>query len=426
MSATSTNRSSVTEITGCRSCGSPDFETFLDLGNMPLSDGLRSAEQVGEQDPRFPLETAFCHTCSLVQIRHTVAPEVLFADDYPYYSSFSDALIAHSKENVDARIDELNLGTDDLAIELASNDGYLLQHYAAKGIPVQGIDPAKGPVEAAREKGIATRHAFFTEELAHELAAQGVRASVLHGNNVLAHVADTNGFVRGIHALLKADGVAIIEVPYLRDLIEHTEFDTIYHEHLCYFSVTALNALFERNGLSLNRVERLSIHGGSLRLFASKTFAPESSVEDLLAEEEAAGMTEIGYYQSFGGQVAAVRDGLQRLVREAIVSGKTVAGYGAAAKGAIMLEYAGLGRDELSWVADRNVHKQGRHMPGNHVPIVDPARILEDQPDLLLILPWNFKDEIMSQQAEYQARGGSFMVPVPTPRIITAPLSEAS
>ncbi len=419
MSATPSNRPRVEAIEGCRSCGSSDLHTFLDLGLMPLSDGLKNADEVGQEDERFPLDVVFCGGCTLVQIRHTVAPEVLFADDYPYFSSFSDALIAHSKKNVDARVDELGLGEGDLAIELASNDGYLLQHYVARGVKVQGIDPAKGPVEAARKKGIPTHHEFFTEGFAAELAEQGVQASVIHGNNVLAHVADTNGFVRGIKALLAPGGVAVIEVPYLRDLIEHAEFDTIYHEHLCYFSAHALTELFKRSDLHLNRVERLTIHGGSLRLFVGHDDAPEASITELLAEEQALGMTGLDYYRSFSEKVEAVRGGLRGIVSSLKADGKVIAGYGAAAKGAIMLEYAGLGRDDLTWVADRNVHKQGRHMPGNHLPIVDPARIMEDRPDYLLILPWNFKDEIMSQQAAFSAAGGQFIVPVPTPAILT-------
>ena len=418
MSGSTNGAPRVQEITECRSCGSPDMMPFLDLGQMPLSDGLKNADEVGKEDERFSLETVFCCTCSLVQIKHTVAPEVLFADDYPYYSSFSDALIAHSKKNVDARIDELELGEGDLAIELASNDCYLLQHYAARGVKVQGIDPAKGPVAAAREKGIPTLHEFFTEELAEKLSGEGVQADVIHGNNVLAHVADTNGFVRGIKALLAPEGVAVIEVPYVRDLIEHAEFDTIYHEHLCYFSVHALVALFERSGLSLNRVERLTIHGGSLRLFVGHKFKREESVEALLGEERDLGMDEIGYYETFSKDVEEVRSGLRSLVSELRAQGRTIAGYGAAAKGAIMLEYAGLGRDDLMWVADRNVHKQGRHMPGNHLPIVGPDQIMVDRPDYLLILPWNFKDEIMSQQAAYAAQGGQFIVPVPRPEVL--------
>lgn len=409
---------SCVRIEACRACGHTHLIPFLDLGDMPLSDGLRDADQLGEEDPRFPLEVAFCPNCSMVQIMHTVAPEVLFADDYPYYSSFSDALVAHAKANVDARVDELGLGENDLAIELASNDGYLLQHYMARGVPVHGIDPAKGPVQAARERGVHTTHAFFTKALAEELSARGTRASVLHGNNVLAHVADTNGFVEGVALLLGEGGVGVFEVPYLRDLIEHNEFDTIYHEHLLYIGVHAARALFARADLTLFRVERLSIHGGSLRLFVGKGRTPEASVDTLLAEERALGMDSIGFYRGFSDDVNAVRRDLRALVSELRADGMRLAGYGAAAKGAIMLEAAGIGADDLAWVADRNVHKQGRHMPGNHIPIVSPDRILEDRPDALLILPWNFKDEIMSQQAEYAARGGKFIVPVPSPTIL--------
>ncbi|MEO0659980.1 MAG: class I SAM-dependent methyltransferase [Planctomycetota bacterium] len=418
MSSSVDIKGAVERITECRLCGSNDIESFLDLGAMPLSDGLVDADRVGAEDARFPLEVCFCHTCGAVQILDTVAPEVLFADDYPYFSSFSDALVAHSKANVDARVAEFGLGPESLAVELASNDGYLLQHYQAAGVPVQGIDPAKGPVEAARERGVPTEHAFFTEDLSRDLAARGVRADVLHANNVLAHVPDPNAFARGIGRVLKDTGVAVIEVPYLRDLIEHAEFDTIYHEHLCYFSVTALEGLFGQNGLELFRVERLGIHGGSLRLFVGKDRPKEESTLRLMAEEKALGMLDVEYYKGFSRDVNAVRDGLREIVAEHLAAGKKLAGYGAAAKGAIMLEYVGLGRDDLMWVADRNVHKQGRHMPGNHIPIVSPDRILEDQPDALLILPWNFKDEIMSQQAEYAARGGRFIVPVPTPAVL--------
>ena len=417
-------------ITGCRSCGSRELETFLSLGDMPLSDGLRDEADLGTEDARFPLDVAFCPSCTLVQILHTVPPEILFADDYPYFSSFTDAIVAHAKDNVLARIDELRLGPQDLVVEIASNDGYLLQHYVDRGVPVQGIDPAKGPVTAALEKGVATRHDFFTEGLARELTGEltgesasdngtaGRHARVIHANNVLAHVADTNGFVAGLALLLADDGVAVIEVPYVRDLIDHNEFDTIYHEHLCYFSASALQALFARHGLSLNRVERLAIHGGSLRLFVGKQAAVEDSVSDLLAEERGLGLDRIDYYRDFSKRVATVRRELRELLTQLSRDGKRIAGYGAAAKGAIMLNHAGIGCETLAWVADRNTHKQGRYMPGVHVPIVSPDRILEDAPDYLLILPWNFKDEIMSQQAAFAAAGGRFIVPVPRPEIV--------
>ncbi|MEZ6016792.1 MAG: class I SAM-dependent methyltransferase [Planctomycetota bacterium] len=405
-------------IAGCRSCGSGELEGFLNLGQMPLSDGLRDEADLGHADARFPLEVAFCGSCGLVQILHTVPPEVLFADDYPYFSSFTDAIVSHAKLNVDARLTERRLDAHDLVIEIASNDGYLLQHYRARGVRVLGVDPARGPVLAARARGVPTRHAFFTHSLALDLAEAGDRASVIHANNVLAHVSDTNGFVAGIAALLRPDGVAVIEVPYVRDLIDHNEFDTIYHEHLCYFSVTALVPLFERHGLSLNRVERVPIHGGSLRLFVEPREAVERSVEALLEQERELGMDRLQYYAGFSRRVEALRTELKDLLAALLREGKRIAGYGAAAKGAILLNHAGVGTETLAWVADKNVHKQGRYMPGVHVPIVPPARILEDTPDYLLILPWNFRDEIMQQQREFAARGGRFIVPVPKPEVV--------
>jgi SAM-dependent methyltransferase len=410
----------MSERSVCRSCAAPELSVFLSLGDLPLSDGLLRNEDVAKPERRYPLDVAFCGACSLVQILKTVPPEELFGSDYPYFSSFSDALLAHSRTNVEARIADRDLDGESLVVELASNDGYLLQFYARRGIPVLGIDPAPGPAQAAIERGVPTLNAFFTKELAEQLRREGRRADVVHGNNVLAHVADTNGFVAGIRTILKDDGVAVIEVPYVRDLIDHCEFDTIYHEHLCYFSVHALRALFARNGLSLNHVERLSIHGGSLRLFVEPREQVGESVRRLLAEEERIGLTRLDYYRDFSARVQQVRTELRALLGRLKGEGRTIAAYGAAAKGAILLNYAGIGTETLEWVADRNVHKQGRFMPGVHVPIVDPARVLADRPDYLLILPWNFKDEILAQQAEYARQGGRFIVPIPRPEIVGA------
>jgi hypothetical protein len=281
-----------------------------------------------------------------------------------------------------------------------------------------GIDPAPGPVAAARARGIDTLQAFFGAQLARELAAQGKIADVIHANNVLAHVADTNGFVAGIATLLKDDGVAIIEAPYVRDLIDHGEFDTIYHEHLCYFSVTALRNLFERHGLFLNRVEPLAIHGGSLRLFVEKQARPTRSLAEYLDSERRLGLDRLAYYAGFSVRVAAIRSELTALLQDLKRRGARIAGYGAAAKGTIMLNYAGVGPDLLDFVVDRNVHKQGRYIPGVRLPIEPPERLLQAQPDYVLILPWNFKEEIMTQQHEYRRRGGRFIVPVPRPSIL--------
>jgi SAM-dependent methyltransferase len=406
------------DTNSCRSCGGEDLSVFLSLGDLPLSDGLLSKDDLQRQEPRYPLDVAFCPDCALVQILETVPPEELFGADYPYFSSFTDALLQHSAANVAARIAERRLDANSLVVELASNDGYLLQYYLARGIPVLGIDPAPGPVAAARARGVETLQAFFGRDLAMQLAAEGRRADVIHANNVLAHVADTNGFVAGIGTLLADEGVAVIEVPYVKELIEHGEFDTIYHEHLCYFSVTALTRLFRRHGLSLNRVEPLEIHGGSLRLFVERREREDRSVAEYLQAERRDCMDRLEYYSGFSVKVGRIRSELGALLARLKGEGKRIAGYGAAAKGTILLNFAGVGREMLEFVADRNVHKQGRYIPGVRLPIVPPARILEEQPDYVLILPWNFKDEIMEQQGEYRRRGGRFIVPVPEPVIV--------
>ena len=402
----------------CRSCGGADLTPVLDLGRHPLSDRLRSEAQLAEPTPRYPLQVVFCGACGLLQILETVDPAVVFGDDYPYFSSVSDALVAHARENVARRIADLDLGPDSLAVELASNDGYLLQHYRDRGVPVLGIDPVPGPVAAAVARGIPTRREFFTLELAGKLRAEGVAADVIHANNVLAHVADTNGFTAGIALLLKPGGEAVIEVPYVRDLIAKRAFDTIYHEHLCYFSVTALDALFRRHGLHLNEVERLAVHGGSLRLRVGREDRRGDSVRGMLAAEKADGLDRPGHYLGFARAVAALRDDLLRLLGGLKDEGRRLAAYGAAAKGSTLLEYCGIGPELLDFVVDLNPHKQGLWMPGRDLPVLPPAALLERRPDDVLLLTWNFADEILAQQRDYLAAGGRFVVPVPEPRIV--------
>jgi hypothetical protein len=402
----------------CRSCGSEGLQPFLDLGMMPLSDGLRTPAQLTDPERRYPLEVAFCSSCALVQILEEVDPEELFCKDYPYYSSFTDSLLEHSRNNVRQLIASQDLDEDSFVVEVASNDGYLLQYFVESGIPVQGIDPAQGPASTAIEKGIPTINAFFTEDLAKQMLAQGHRADVIIGNNVLAHVPDLNGFVAGIATLLSDTGTTSIEAPYIRNLIDECQFDTIYHEHLCYYSVTAVQALFHRHGLHLNKVEHLPIHGGSIRYYASPTPRPDGSVERFLAEESDLGLNTLAYYQNFGKRVQQLRSDLLGIIHSILEKGQTIAAYGAAAKGAIMLNYVGLDENSVRFCADRNIHKQGKFMPGVAIEIVDPKIILESMPDYLLVLPWNFQDEIISQQAEYRARGGQFLVPVPTPHIV--------
>jgi SAM-dependent methyltransferase len=405
-------------ITACRSCNSSRIESVLDLGHSPLADRLLSAGQLAGPEASYPLQLVFCHDCSLVQIDYTVPPEELFCNDYPYFSSVSDELQRHTVANVRELIERRRLGPDSLVMELASNDGYLLKHYQAAGIRVLGIDPAEPPAKAAQAIGIETRIAFFTEELAAQLATEGAAADVVHANNVLAHVADTNGFVAGLARVLKPEGMAVLEFPYLRDLVDHCEFDTIYHQHLCYFSVTAVDRLLRRHGLYLNDVRRIPIHGGSLRLYVERIERVGDAVTSLLAEEERLGLTRIEYYRDFGLRVERIRAQLMDTLRELRNDGKRIAGYGAPAKGCTLLNYFGIGKEFLPYTVDRNHFKQGRHMPGTHQPVHAPERLLEDRPDYLLLLPWNFADEILGQQAEYRAGGGKFIIPIPELRIV--------
>lgn len=401
---------------GCRACGHSPLRVVLSLGKMPLANSLVTAEKLGDPEPRFPLDLARCPGCSLVQITETVPPEVLFRD-YVYFSSYSDTMVRHAGELVARLIRERRLGPESLAVEIASNDGYLLKGYASAGIPVLGIEPARNVARVAEERGIRTICEFFDEALAKGLARAHGRADVIHAHNVLAHVADLAGVVRGIRTLLREDGVAVIEVPYLRDLVEHCEFDTIYHEHLCYFSVTALGRLLRRHRLIISEVERVPIHGGSLRLFVAPTGAAGESVRRLLAEEAAWGVDRDEPLAEFAARVEELKTCLLALLADLKRSGKTVAAYGAAAKGSTLLNYAGIGGETLDFVADRSPHKQGRYMPGVHVPIVAPERLVEVRPDYCLLLTWNFAEEIMAQQAEYRRGGGRFIIPVPSPRI---------
>jgi SAM-dependent methyltransferase len=402
----------------CRSCGHDHLESVLDLGTTALADRMLYEKQLTEHEPTFPLEAVFCPECTLMQILETVDPAVLFDEDYPYFSSFSTYLLEHSKKNVEELIARRGLGPDSFGIELASNDGYLLKNYVDNGVPVLGIDPVPALCEAAEKIGVPSMAEFFGIAVAEKLAADGKQADIIHANNVLAHVADTNGFVAGIAALLKPEGMAVIEFPYVRDLIDHCEFDTIYHEHLCYFSVTAVDNLLRRHGLYLNDVWRLPIHGGSLRLFIEKVEAPLESVTTLLAEEKELGMDGIGYYRDFSRRVEDLKGKLLTMMRDLKGQGKHLAAYGAAAKGSTMINYVGIGTDLIDFVADKNVHKQGRYMPGVHVPIVAAEKIAEEQPDYVLLLPWNLENEILAQEQAFRDKGGKFIIPVPEPRIV--------
>lgn len=404
----------------CRGCGGSDLQIILSLGKMPPSNALLTEDQLTEPETRHPLDLAFCSTCALAQITVSITPAELF-DEYAYFSSYSTTMLAHAEAIAQRMIEEQHLGSDNLAMEIASNDGYLLQNYVRAGVPALGIDPARNVVVAARERGVETLCEFFSEELAEKLRDSGRRASVLHANNVLAHVPDVNGVVRGIGRVLGDDGIAVIETPYVRDLVERVEFDTIYHEHLFYYSLTALDRLCVRNDVRVVDVERIPIHGGSLRVFAAPAataLAPTPAVASLLEEEGRLGLATLDYFEGFAGRVEALKGQLLKLLGELKDQGHRIAAYGAAAKGTVLLNAFGIGTEQIEFIADRSEYKQGRYMPGVHIPIVGPEALLAEMPHEVLLLAWNFADEIIEQQAEYRRRGGRFIIPAPVPEVI--------
>jgi SAM-dependent methyltransferase len=384
---------------------------------MPLTDAYVRLDSADAPEPRHPVDVAFCSNCSLVQILRTVPPEDLFRN-YSYYSSISRTLLSHSRAHAERLIAEHRLGPKSLVVEIASNDGYLLQHFVKAGIPVLGIDPAIGPAKAAEAIGVRTLNEFFTSVLADQLRSAGRRADVILANNVLAHVPDPNDFVAGIATLLRDGGIAEVEAPYMKDLIDNLEFDTIYHEHLSYFSVTAARSLFERHGLSLNRLHHFAIHGGTFRFTLGKNPDVSAAVRALLLEDRAAGLTQFDYFRDFGRRVTWLQNQLRHLLQELKAAGKRIAAYGAAAKGTILLNSTGIGSDVIDFVVDRSPHKQGLLMPGVRIPISAPERLAQEMPDYVLILAWNLKEEILKQESAYLERGGRFIVPIPRPAVL--------
>jgi SAM-dependent methyltransferase len=403
----------------CRACGAPDRVLILDLGIQPLANNLLRPEDLGKPEPRFPLRLAVCPRCWLLQITDLVPPVTLFSE-YLYFSSFSDAMLRHARQAAERYIREFNLGRDSFVVEIASNDGYLLQNFVAAGVPCLGIEPAANIARVARQKGIETLEAFFGLALARRLVAEGRSADLVLGNNVFAHAPDINDFVAGLATLLRPGGRVILEFPYGVDFIERTEFDTIYHEHVFYFTLTPLEPLFERHGLEIFHVERIPIHGGSLRLFAGRKgeHAVTPSVAELRTEEDRRGVGSLDFYQGFAGRVARLKTELCNLLQELKRRGYRLAAYGAAAKGSTLLNYYGIGRETLDFVVDRSPYKQGRLMPGVHLPIRPPHALLEDRPDYTLLLAWNFADEILAQQAAYRQAGGRFILPIPEVRVV--------
>lgn len=410
----------MTDPTPCRSCGSTDLRPFLSLGKTPLADALVTAERLDQTDPTFPLDVAFCSRCTLVQILEEVPPQQLFVDNYLYFSSFSDHLLRHSREHVEGLVQNRGLNESSFVVELASNDGYLLRNFLPHGVKVLGVDPAPDQANAAREAGVPTIEEFFGVESARRIRAEHGPADVIIANNVMAHVPALNDFVGGMAELLADDGLITVENPWVKDLVDHGEFDTVYHEHLCYYSCTSVDALVRRHGMFLNHVEYFpDLHGGTLRWHIGKRQQVSPAARRMLDAELAAGLTTFGYYADFAERVESIRGGLRSLLEGLKAGGATIAAYGAAAKGSTLINYVGLGTELIDFVVDRNTWKQGKYMPGVHVPIRPVEALLEEQPDYVLVLAWNFLAEILDQQQEYRERGGRFIRPVPAPEILS-------
>ncbi|MEB3293275.1 MAG: class I SAM-dependent methyltransferase [Synechococcales bacterium] len=401
----------------CRFCGTPLKHSFVDLGMSPPCQLHRKPEQMNEMEAFFPLHAYVCDHCFLVQIPNYVAPDNIFTNEYAYYSSFSDSWLAHAKRYTDLMVDRFGLNSNSQVVELASNDGYLLQYFLEKGIPVLGIEPSGNVAEAAMQKGIDTVVKFFGRDTAREQTALGKQADLLLGNNVLAHVPDINDFVGGMKILLKPNGVITMEFPHLMRLMADNQFDTIYHEHYSYLSFIAVEQVFAAHGLTLFDVEELPTHGGSLRIYARHTEDESKPVSDRAMElrdrELAAGFKQVETYSKFGEQVRETKRKVLEFLIQAKRDGKTIVGYGAPGKGNTLLNYCGIRTDFIDYTVDRNPFKQGNFLPGSQIPIYAPEKIRETKPDYLFILPWNLKDEIMSQMAYIREWGGQFVVPIP-------------
>lgn len=400
----------------CRFCGAPLHRTFVDLGMSPLCETYPAPADLNRGEIYYPLHTYVCEECFLVQLEEYESPESIFGD-YPYFSSYSDSWLKHADNYCGKMVTRLGLNEESLAVEVASNDGYLLQYFVQRKVPVLGIEPAANVAKVAIEKGIPTLVRFFGAQVAAELADGGQCADLVLGNNVLAQVPDLNDFVEGLKILLKPHGVLTLEFPHLLQLIRHNEFDTIYHEHFSYFSMLTTVRILEAHGLKAIDVEELPTHGGSLRVYACRaeeqTHVVTPRVRELIAEEEKAGLTTPEGYDAFARQVKKTKLDLVQFLLTAAQEGKSVAGYGAPGKSATLLHYCGIGKDLIEYTVDRSPHKQGRLLPGTHIPIYHPDRIRETKPDYVMILPWNLKDEIIGQLQFIREWGGRFVVPIP-------------
>ena len=400
----------------CRFCDAPIAQPFVDLGSTPLANAYLTQAQLSQPEPRYPLRAYVCDQCWLVQADSFVPPEAIFSH-YAYFSSFSDSWVEHARRFTVMARDRFGLDASSQVIEVASNDGYLLKHFVAAGVPVLGIEPAANVAEAARQIGVPTEARFFGRETALDLVGRSLAADLVIGNNVLAHVPDINDFVGGLAAVIKPDGVVSMEFPHLLQLIEGVQFDTVYHEHFYYLSLLAAEKIFAAHGLRIFDVEELSTHGGSLRIMAclstSNAHETGAGVAKVRADEQAAAFDRIETYAAFQNRVIPVKTGLLAFLEQAVREGKSVAAYGAAAKGNTLLNFSGVDASRIDYVVDRNPAKQGHYLPGSHLPILPPERIAETRPDYLLILPWNIRDEVMESMAGIRQWGGHFVVAVP-------------
>ena len=408
------------ETKNCLFCKAPLRRTFVDLGMHPLCESYVSEDKLNQMEPFYPLHVFICEKCFLVQLHEYVSPADIFTE-YAYFSSYADSWVQHAKRYTDMIVDRLTLTPKSFVVELASNDGYLLQHFVAKGIPVLGIEPAANVAKVALQKNVPTLVKFFGQQTARELVAEGKRADLVLGNNVLAQVPDINDFVAGIKILLAHQGVVTIEFPHLMKLMEENQFDTIYHEHFFYFSLTTAERIFATHGLTLFDVEEIPTHGGSLRIYGRHTEDGSRPITDRFSQlnkrEQAAGFERLETYALFAEKVKETKRKLLDFLIEAKRKGKTIAGYGAPGKGNTLLNYCGIRSDFLDFTVDRSLYKQGKFLPGTHIPILHPDRIREAKPDYVLILPWNFKDEIMQQVSYIREWGGQFVVPIPEVKV---------
>jgi SAM-dependent methyltransferase len=392
-------------------------KTVIDLGEMPLANSLLSSQM--SSVPRYTLRVMFCTACSLLQLYKEIPPESLF-DEYLYFSSYSDSFVTAAGRLVDRLAGRFGLDESSQVLEIASNDGYLLQHYVAKGIPCLGIEPAGNVAMVAEERGVPTLVEYFTKALAERLSSEGKSADIVHANNVLAHVPDLNDMVSGLAAVLAPGGSAVLEVPYVRDLVDKGAFDTIYHEHVYYFSCSALVALFKNHEMIVYGVERIPVHGGSLRIYVGREgeVVRDVSVDALLKEEERCGISTFSYFSDFALRAREASLALFAALTDLKAAGNRIVAYGAAAKATVFLNYAGIDNQILDYVVDRSTHKQGKWLPGVGLEIRDPDALVSDKPDYVVIMAWNFADEIISQQTEYSAGGGRFIIPIPEVRIV--------